>query len=327
MDAAEQEAARLQTYFQTDPRFDFTGLIGTGSSGFACHVKYDDPNDQSFNNFIVKRAFDNEFAREDLRKEQEHLRKLRGARHIVQLVDVPDNPLHRPGNEQLPAITGDWLILEWVPNGTIGGFILRAANSGIPRLPNRLLWRFFLCLIRACIAMAWPENINNGAAANETVPQGALEDGGLAHGDLHMENVMVGDALDEDEHRITPLLKFIDFGQVAQFSYGPELASAVQSNIYDIGLVMLGLITFNRYTFMGDAEDGWFRMSDNSPLIETRAGSILPLTGPDDNYPYLDPQLRKLVCACLAKNHHDRPGLISLSNDVSLAVPTRTCQI
>lgn len=77
-------------------------------------------------------------------------------RHIVQLVNIPDNPLEDPLlNEDVDP--DSWIIMEWLNHGTIGEFLMTAMaylNSRGQKLPNRLLWRFFLCLIRGAIAMA-----------------------------------------------------------------------------------------------------------------------------------------------------------------------------
>lgn len=99
---------------------------------------------------------------------------MKGAMHIVQVLDIHDNPLQRPGTEELPVIEGHWVILEYLENGSIEKFINNTTESLRTRLPNRLLWRFFLCckfywqdilldvvvwlttsnlVIKACIAM------------------------------------------------------------------------------------------------------------------------------------------------------------------------------
>ncbi|KAI0408318.1 hypothetical protein F4802DRAFT_594258 [Xylaria palmicola] len=55
----------------------------------------------------------------------------------------------------------DYILMEYLPNGSLAGLIGRLnknkrRDEDDLRIPNRVLWSFWLCLIRACIAMEYP---------------------------------------------------------------------------------------------------------------------------------------------------------------------------
>ncbi|KAI1141667.1 kinase-like protein [Hypoxylon sp. FL0543] len=328
---AERDAGILKQYFGTDPKFEFVNLVAHGQYGSAFRVKYKDPN-HKLNQFLVKKAFDLEGADDALETERRYLQRLRGAAHIVQMLDIPDNPLDKRSTDpdpsksgkKLPNIIGDWIILEWLEHGTVGDFIIKARNMGVKRIPNRLLWRFFYCLVRGCIAMAWPPNRHDGTVVNETIPPDVTESK-LVHNDVHARNVLLAEPPKDAEHTISPIIKIIDFGIAGEWAWADGRPSAVQSNIRDIGQIMLGLITLT--TLLDSPPSGpqdlKFTMVDGGPEIDTDAKGLLPLTGEGAPYPHLDPLLGRLVCACRAFDHNNRPTLRRLNEVVSDAVTNR----
>ncbi|KAI0839907.1 kinase-like protein [Hypoxylon sp. FL0890] len=333
---AERDAALLKQYFDTNPRFEFVNLVGHGNFGSACRVRYNDPKNKIWKYFLVKKSFSQEGANDALRTEKKYLRRLRGGAHIVRMLDIEDNPLNKsnvsksaaPGPSKsankLPDIDEEWMILEWLEHGTVGEFIMKARNMKVERLPNRLLWRFFYCLVRGCIAMAWPPNRSDDKVENEKVKPGVPESR-LVHNDLHDANVLLGEPPTDPEHTISPIIKIIDFGIAGEWAWRKGQATAVQSNIYEIGRIMVLLIGLWSWTILDVNEDktSKFRMTEDGPEIETDAVMMLPLTGDTTRFPHLDPLLGRLVCACLATDHSDRPTLQQLSADVAKAVSTR----
>ncbi|KAI0006764.1 hypothetical protein F4779DRAFT_547416 [Xylariaceae sp. FL0662B] len=49
----------------------------------------------------------------------------------------------------------DFIITELFENGTLKDLIVRVSERGL-RWPNRVLWSFWLCLVKQCIALAFP---------------------------------------------------------------------------------------------------------------------------------------------------------------------------
>lgn len=77
------------------------------------------------------------------------------AQHIVQLVVLKRSGDSSSGNADSAAVASKTLakkdnilestvITEYLQNGTLGRFIERTAKGG-KRIPNRILWRLFLC--------------------------------------------------------------------------------------------------------------------------------------------------------------------------------------
>ncbi|KAI1758237.1 hypothetical protein F4782DRAFT_544575 [Xylaria castorea] len=59
------------------------------------------------------------------------------------------------------GIRKDYIIMEYLQHGSLANLIVKLneheREDGFPyRIPNRVLWGFWLCLIRACIAMEYP---------------------------------------------------------------------------------------------------------------------------------------------------------------------------
>ncbi|RYP46737.1 hypothetical protein DL768_007084 [Monosporascus sp. mg162] len=63
-----------------------------------------------------------------------------------------------PDDEDAGADAGDedhdYILLEYMKNGDMANMLYRL-NEQDEKVPNRVLWSFFLCLIRGCIGMAW----------------------------------------------------------------------------------------------------------------------------------------------------------------------------
>lgn len=72
----------------------------------------------------------------------------RGAAHVVNMIAFAgpdaDDPLKKDvkGAEKLSS--GCWIYMEWLENGSLGLFLERV-NKAKRSLPNRLMWRLFMC--------------------------------------------------------------------------------------------------------------------------------------------------------------------------------------
>ncbi|KAI0479487.1 hypothetical protein GGR56DRAFT_673406 [Xylariaceae sp. FL0804] len=306
----------------------------------------------------------------ELEEEKQWLSRLQWALHIVHLETPPNDPLTKTFTGVRPHFMNqnNWYYMEWLEkcehprqlsmgsvanlggSGVLKDFIGRAQEEGIEApLPNRILWRFFLCLLRTVIAMAWPPL--EPAAGQPRTPQTehvqqGVDPSRMFHGDMHDENIMFGDVLADDEHLFTPILKLIDFGSMEEepLSQGGFQASSLNDNLFDVAVIMLQLITLdpethsevNRWTSqarpfnvrLGSGGGGRVRPGPPTaaypllPPAETVIGDAeydqqLPLA------PRLDRQLRDLVCLCLAMDARLRPKVSQAVNVARNAVLRR----
>ncbi|KAI1773351.1 hypothetical protein F4818DRAFT_443195 [Hypoxylon cercidicola] len=225
---ASRTKNHLTEYFagDSDPRFKFWGMHNAGTTAITWKVSYRpfyssaEPSSGDIQYLVLKTqkaVMDSGTSRS---------RALKWADHIVNMVNIPEDPLdassQRVRNKYWPA----WIYLEWVENGTLSNFITRAKEL-YRTLPNRLLWRLFMCLIRMCIEMAWPppgpENFGNPRSAIELSRN--MRPTGIIHGDLHGGNVMFGafvGSTRNSEHDIAPPLKLIDFGDARDLNEHSE---------------------------------------------------------------------------------------------------------
>ncbi|KUI60927.1 Myoblast growth factor receptor egl-15 [Cytospora mali] len=172
----------------------------------------------------------------DMDAERRMTLNLKRARHIVQILSWRLELMANidPPN-QVPGATNGWalidgnkelLTLEYMKNGDLWGFIKKIAAAG-ERTPNKILWKIFFCLVRACISMKVPPRLRTGANGEpfwdnsvgpdlvEGVPSAAdptrkhtLD---VVHFDLDTKNILIGD-FDNNEHQTAPILKVSDFG-------------------------------------------------------------------------------------------------------------------
>ncbi|KAI0014469.1 kinase-like domain-containing protein [Xylariaceae sp. FL0662B] len=297
-------------------RFAFEDLVGFGQYGVACQVLQRAEGRRfgrtAAKRFVVKHALGDERQVMALKNEIRMLQRLQGASHILQPFLIIDNPL-------LVAFHCPSLVTEYVENGSLSDLIDRVTDSRQP-LPNRLLWRVFLCLLRFVIAMAWPDVDEKGnIPAREEIRARKAQ---IVHNDMHTKNIMISD-FDQGEHSLVPMLKLIDFGLARERPLGlpffPITDQGVKRNIYDIGAVMMDIITGK--SRRGSRARMEARIYDRSIVIDSAAE---PLTPP--SYPNLDPDLRGLVIWCLAINPENRPLVENLEEIISEQVRSRTAK-
>ncbi|KAI1487366.1 hypothetical protein F5X96DRAFT_650217 [Biscogniauxia mediterranea] len=100
--------------------------------------------------------------------------------------------------------------MEYMENGSLQDFIRRTQRASIP---NRILAWMFLCLTRACVAMAYPPGLNPDGSRQEERVDPSRKPTLLAHYDMTTENIMFGTVDPQSrEHSIMPSVKLIDFG-------------------------------------------------------------------------------------------------------------------
>ncbi|KAI1497364.1 hypothetical protein F5X99DRAFT_413164 [Biscogniauxia marginata] len=225
--------------------------------------------------------------------------------HVVNLTTIPNNPF----------TDNRFVVMEFIPGGTLSDFKKECKED----IPVRVLWHIFLCLVRACTAMAYPPT-GETDAAGVAIP--VIEDVHIswepdhfAHRDLHPGNILLGDFdTTNKEHKLVPILRLVDFerGQhltaledydsedVEDWDEELELNTkrdagkrnpGIDHNILSIGRVMANLIGPLPPRFLS-AEDCRERFEDDN--IHSCA------------------DLRDLVKRCLAVDPMNRPRLEAL---------------
>ncbi|CAJ2500052.1 Uu.00g029050.m01.CDS01 [Anthostomella pinea] len=321
----EQRIAELRTHFDAQWRFKFETVLGRGSFGVAVRILERQAWGRS-RRLAVKRALQAASA-DDLRNEIRWLETLGGAVHIVRVVGTSDDPrpptrggrtlrrrlarLTRNKSSFLVGLGGLVLVMEYLENGDLSRLRERAFRHN-QLLPNRVLWGFFLCLIRAVVGMAYPQIRGIGAAPKlETIPTDGTPPGTLEHGDLHMGNVMVGGMGDFAEHSLIPGLKIIDFGLAVE-------ATGVEQNVSDVVKLMIETITrqviFDIFDYQRSIHKG----------VETTATLVLPQGNGAIPYPTLDDDLRDLLARCVAVDARLRPTLAEMLETAQNAVMNKT---
>ncbi|ETS72907.1 hypothetical protein PFICI_15299 [Pestalotiopsis fici W106-1] len=226
--------------------------------------------------------------------------------------------LNPPGFNNDDGDDGIWnhvICLEWLDNGTLRSFILKAKRRSEP-LPNRLLWRFLGCLLRAAIGLAWPVTPELGGTPQPETPRSsssprkpARKPTLLTHNDLHDGNIMLGEELPDIEHGITPILKWIDFGLAGEFAGdGRDPLYGVKGNLYDVGQIMCGIIL--RKLWDGKTLEEPVQVKELGGAIIFTDAPIWPTFGQTDvvadNF---DNDLRRVVSWIMATNKNDRPSI------------------
>ncbi|RYP61308.1 hypothetical protein DL770_009817 [Monosporascus sp. CRB-9-2] len=214
-----------------------------------------------------------------------------------------------------------WIYMEYAENGMLQDLIDRHLALYQRPFPNRLMWRFFMCLVRSALEMAY---YDRGADLSATTLGNlpSMAPGPLAHLDMKGENIVIGDLLPElqhPEHVISPILKLIDFGgaedvvdpEARQERIGAQFApTGSELNIFDIATVML-------YILLHEAE-GDYRVPEATEITVGAAtflsfGTVLSARRQELVSNGVDEPLINLICRCLAQDPQNRPGLIELA--------------
>ncbi|KAI1457018.1 hypothetical protein F4805DRAFT_204046 [Annulohypoxylon moriforme] len=315
----EEIEADLRAHFATQYQiFTFQGLIGRGAFGLTFSA-IEKLSLNSYRRIAIKRSVDSK-RDDDLRNEITWLKTLRGSEHIVRILGSrDDSPPLTParGARRIPStrdplegITRPIVVLEYLENADVGRLYNRLVKHD-QLLPNRILWSFFLCLIRACVALAYPINGTEDQVSQlETIPADGRRPSDIEHADLHQANVMIGTAgLGFPEHSIVPPLKFIDFGRTREGFQG------VGDNVWKISRIMINLIARQEVRIS--------RWITEYQGFETRATEILH-HGNGAKYPTLDDDLRDFLARCLADEVRDRASLAYMLQTAEAAVRNKT---
>ncbi|KAI1757383.1 hypothetical protein F4782DRAFT_525198 [Xylaria castorea] len=157
----------------------------------------------------------------EISDEEKILRRLWGAEHVIRLLAVVDNRHHRSRKWNEPrsrpfyylssilpwklrvdqaiypgATQFNFFVMEYLSRGDGDALIHRCQAMGVTEISEPVLWYFFLCLTRACVAMAWPPNHgsrNPPTVVREDIPNPMQRASRIVHGDLHLGNIMFGE--------------------------------------------------------------------------------------------------------------------------------------
>ncbi|KAI1411296.1 hypothetical protein F5Y13DRAFT_191572 [Hypoxylon sp. FL1857] len=208
-------ADEVAGYFKQNRRLKYIGVAGLGTHGGALLFREFDDEGRPVRRIIVKYPI-NDDGEAHIRNEEMCLRLMRGSEHVVQLLSLPGAEINVLGTGKRPTIA-----LEFMEHGDAHQLRQRLANADITVAPSRLLWRIFLCLIRQCVAMAYPPNGGDNAPITPDEIRDGVAPFALTQNSPHPGNIVFGDLSADFEHNLVPLVKLIDFGrgQVEQDPY------------------------------------------------------------------------------------------------------------
>lgn len=130
------EVRAVHRYFKGKPAYNYERVLGQGEYGIACLIQENDKT-HVLRKFVVKRAIGAHCVG-TVETEVEVLTWLMGALHIVQGVIPPKT------KDIETHLTGPTLITEYLHNGSLVRF-MEGLTMNKRKVPNRLLWRIFLC--------------------------------------------------------------------------------------------------------------------------------------------------------------------------------------
>ncbi|KAI0966918.1 kinase-like domain-containing protein [Xylaria arbuscula] len=318
---AYELAAEIPDYFVSSPFWQYERMLGHGTYGLAILVGQKGRGSAGFR-MVIKVALDS--GGTQLRNEISWLKQLNGAMHIVRMIasmdpqsPFLDNNRYPPMSwvfDALVRIRGPLLAMEYINNGNLTTLFSRIEERGL-HMPNRMLWSLFLCMVRACIGMAYPIGaaLTSPISTLEMIPPGRTP-GLLKHGDIALRNIMIGTPGEdkaglEKEHITGHVFKLIDFGAAEAAPPG------LSNNIFEISEALASFITMKPYII--------FNQVGMHKGFKTRGAYLL--SGPEgDPYPWLDTDLSDLMAECMYLDPERRPTLQQALDRASRAVLDKT---
>ncbi|RYP91205.1 hypothetical protein DL770_002682 [Monosporascus sp. CRB-9-2] len=285
--------------FGITKRFEYKQALGAGGFGLTMWMLQHDYMGNFECDVVVKMNIEPE--RGDLYREMRCQSMFRSSEHMVQLAQVDTNEfiparertlwLQAKAAEAKNAIFRtqeeneliakmpeplDAMVMEFVPNGDLSTFIKRV-NHLQTEFPGMVLWKFFLCLIRMCIGLAYPVEFipaNQGRDNKYPIMENIPDDQGptrIVHFDLDPKNIFVGRAISgSNEHSFSPILRLGDFGLTV------EVEDEKPDQYYE------QLRSYGKYGFLAPEQfcEDWDYLVSNSNSVRTHhiAGNYGPHT-------------------------------------------------
>ncbi|KAI1753564.1 kinase-like protein [Xylaria castorea] len=334
-------ANEIKTRFESSNYWEYEKFLGNGAFGVTILLREMGRLVVRRKRIAIKLARRNTTGTQQLINEIKFLKRLRGAKHIIKMVASCDDLRSfstveaRRREEESPGalrrvvdvfgklvrlppsaafsplegvLEGPAVALEYLDKGDLVTLKIDIDNDQV-HVPNRVLWSLFLCLIRACIGMAYPlERPENTRSVLETVPTDGTKPCGILHQDVAPRNIMIGSGDGLDEHHVGNLFKLIDFGCAREYDppRGPP------ENLFDCARIMFQMLDYEPIASLAVV---WKNGS-------TRAGNILPPEDDldDDPFPMVDLDLRDLIARCLYADARKRPTLQEALDEAQKAV-------
>ncbi|KAI1357697.1 kinase-like protein [Xylaria arbuscula] len=306
--------------------------LGFGGFGFTALVRRKKPSGEPQQRMAIKFIVGTSPARwQTLIREIDILKIVNGASHIVSILANCEDIVEAaadwvsPGDDSVQTplsavftgfvgLTGPALALEYLEHGDIAGLMNKLRRAG-RTVPNRILWSFFFCLIRASIGMAYPptQPIGSDVQILDELPadHSPETEGRMAHNDFNTRNIMltVGDG---PEHGIGVKAKLIDFGLTA-----PRYEFGSQKNIFDAAETITSMATV--------LVAGIANTTCDYKGFKTRAVHLLSTDDAPLPLPWLDPDLRDFLARCMYESLQ-RPKLQEALQITQNAVISKTAE-
>ncbi|KAJ8125778.1 hypothetical protein O1611_g7859 [Lasiodiplodia mahajangana] len=312
--------------------WEFEKRLGFGAFGFTALFKRKGSPEQPAQRTAVKFAVGNDGrGATSLRDEIKMLEKVNGASHIVSAFascsDLACARLAASGfsgndNTGIPALAvfegsvglqGPAVALEYLEYGDIFGLMNKIRRTDL-NVPNRVLWSFFCCFIRASVGLAYPAGkpLGSNAQILEELPPDhkPSTESGIMHLDFNNRNIMLT-VDDGPEHKIGVKAKLIDFG----LANGRLGRSGSPVNIFDAARTVATLATprlgipNNTCEYKG---------------LPTKGVNLVGTGEAPFPLPWLDPELRDFLARCLYAEEAHRPGLQEALQVAENAVRSKT---
>ncbi|TGJ86460.1 hypothetical protein E0Z10_g2289 [Xylaria hypoxylon] len=283
----------------------------------------------------------------DVRREYSWLQELRGTEHIVQLAHLENSSPWAPGisrgDDTYEAAVdramleeqarGGWVpkprrcptfAVEYLPNGSLGDFVERIRQAR-QFVPNRLQWRIWLCLVRQCVAMAFPPNIPDeeyipGTKRREVIrPNKEYYE--LTHNSAHLKNWVWGEVQPVADMELTDFSrgKLENPDRYPQLDNPSECGSRI--NLFNAAYVMREICCpRDEYTDLqlsGNPQPYFYTKDGQVFSVETNAPGPLRYSG------MMDLELRDILVRCLAEKLQDVPSLEEVLEVTEWAVANR----
>ncbi|KAI0107218.1 hypothetical protein GGR51DRAFT_571160 [Nemania sp. FL0031] len=370
-----RQGRQVADYFLNNPDISFVGFAGIGRHGGALILEEKKGDQSSRKLIVKYSLGDlptdiSSDADQQLRNEYRWLQMLQGAEHIVQLIPFADCSMNLPGisngertveqtledliiRDQVQAERGETSVnrgkiakepsrgrkcptfaLEYLPNGTLFLLSEKLVLTG-DTIPNRILWKIWLCMVRQCVAMAFPPNrapeVYNGQMKREQIYPDR-EQFPLTQNSSHLENFLFGlapaQAPDADHGPCVPVTKLIDFGRgrienIA--AYEQDLRNAYECgskiNLWGAAhaLMMVILVHLNEELLDMEEVPVIYQYTEKAQIqqILTKAPHALRETT------IIDVRLRDRLVRCLASNLNNCPSLEEALNEAETQVANR----